>query len=467
MARARGCDLHAILAGAVICWAVMDGVGVAQESAEATEDLGNSYVLARRTTGQGSVIETLLFAGQAIVTEIAVPSRRDGGATTGAATVVRAPADNANAAGQDVTHAPLSMGPGFSGTWLAAEVVDGYLVLHRIRATGPVIHEIFNEGQKVGSVTEIDSSGGAGRLLGRNSFAFESTDDRFVVHLTQADGTRIRSTTEHGRFAGQMVERVAAVAVPPRSAIAKPSSQTTLEPVQPVARAPESQLLAPPQEATGRIMVEEPARFTSVPPGVVPLPRAFPYPRLRPSVAAVPGQTASPSPLRNHSGTPAPIIAAPTARSKPAVESASARPHAVTAARPIGSAPATTASAAGPRSVAPESTRGAPSARSKSTVADIAAQPPITTTAKPTAPTSKTDTLAVRPKPTQEMANVQPSHSVAAKPTAPTSKTGLLAAKPKPAQATANARPSQSVAGKPITAGVKPSRPVPSNTSSQ
>src|SRR5258708_36632023 len=74
MARARDCNLRAVLAGAVICWAVADGVAVAQEGAEATEELGNSYLLARRTTGQGWVIETLLFDGQAFITEIAVPA---------------------------------------------------------------------------------------------------------------------------------------------------------------------------------------------------------------------------------------------------------------------------------------------------------------------------------------------------------------------------------------------------------
>src|SRR5262252_8348722 len=74
MARPHRCDLRAVLAGAIICWAVADGVAVAQEGAEATEQLGNSYLLARRTTGQGSVIETLLFDGQTIVTEIAVPA---------------------------------------------------------------------------------------------------------------------------------------------------------------------------------------------------------------------------------------------------------------------------------------------------------------------------------------------------------------------------------------------------------
>jgi hypothetical protein len=49
-----------------------------------------------------------------------------------------------------------------------------------------------------------------GRPAGRNSFAFESTDDRFVVYLTQPNGTRIQATTEHGRFLDQVVERSAA-----------------------------------------------------------------------------------------------------------------------------------------------------------------------------------------------------------------------------------------------------------------
>jgi len=71
MARARGCALRAVLAGTIVCWAVAEGVAV--EAAEVTEDLGNSYLLARRTTSLGSIIETVLFAGEPIVTEIVVP----------------------------------------------------------------------------------------------------------------------------------------------------------------------------------------------------------------------------------------------------------------------------------------------------------------------------------------------------------------------------------------------------------
>ena len=55
MAPAGSCDLRAILAGAIFCWAVVDGSVVAQESAELTEDLGNSYLLARRSTSLGSL----------------------------------------------------------------------------------------------------------------------------------------------------------------------------------------------------------------------------------------------------------------------------------------------------------------------------------------------------------------------------------------------------------------------------
>jgi hypothetical protein len=46
MARARGCAIRAVLAGTIVCWAVADGVAVAQEAAEVKENLGNSYLLA-------------------------------------------------------------------------------------------------------------------------------------------------------------------------------------------------------------------------------------------------------------------------------------------------------------------------------------------------------------------------------------------------------------------------------------
>jgi hypothetical protein len=74
MARARGCALRAILAGTIACWAVAEGVAVAQEAAEAAEHIGNSYLVTRRTTSLGSIIETVLFAGEPIVTEIVVPA---------------------------------------------------------------------------------------------------------------------------------------------------------------------------------------------------------------------------------------------------------------------------------------------------------------------------------------------------------------------------------------------------------
>ena len=82
MARARGCALPAVLAGTIACWAVAEGVAVAQEAAEVTEDLGSSYLLARRTTNLGSTIETVLFAGEPIVTEIVVPAPDQGAIRT-------------------------------------------------------------------------------------------------------------------------------------------------------------------------------------------------------------------------------------------------------------------------------------------------------------------------------------------------------------------------------------------------
>src|SRR5689334_1523417 len=113
MARAYGCDLRAVLAGAVICWAVADGVALAQAGGEATEELGSSYLLARRTTGQGSVIETLLFDGQAIVTEIAVPTL-DAGPTAGTAgSTSRTLSGSTNAVLGAVTALPPGFASGF------------------------------------------------------------------------------------------------------------------------------------------------------------------------------------------------------------------------------------------------------------------------------------------------------------------------------------------------------------------
>ena len=98
MARAHGCDLRAVLAGAIICWATAEGIAVAQDAAEVREELGNSYLLTRRTTDQGSVIETLLYDGQAIVTDIAVPAP-DTGVTAGTTRAV-APASGGSAGAQ-------------------------------------------------------------------------------------------------------------------------------------------------------------------------------------------------------------------------------------------------------------------------------------------------------------------------------------------------------------------------------
>ena len=452
MARARGCDLRAVLAGMIICWAVAVGVAVGQEGAEVTEDLGNSYVLARRTTSQGSLIETLLFAGQAIVTEIVVPAGSEGSVTagtTGAAAVARAASGTANAARSDAANLPLGMGLGFGGTLLTGEIVDDYLVLHRTRANGAVTHEIFREGHKVGIVTEVDSSARAKRSPGRNSFAFESTDDRFIVHLTQPDGTRIRATTEHGRFSGQVVERVAAIAAPPRSAAAIPPSQP-LESLRPsMGRAPEPQRLAIPREPAGRIMEEPTPQVVPALPEAVPLPRAFPKPRLRPAIAAIPVQTGSPVPPGNSGNAPAPTAAAPAARPKPPVASVSA--------------PSPTAPPAAARPVASAPTAAAPTARPKPAVASVSTPPPAAARSVASAPTPAAP--LTRPKPPAASVNAFAPAGARPVASAPTPATPLTRPKPAVAAATttANARPSPAVATKPVPPVAKPSRPLPSS----
>ena len=442
MARACGCDLRAILAGAIICWAVANGIAVAQEGAEVMEDVGNSYQLARRTTSLGSVIETLLFAGQAIVTEIAVPGP-GAGVTAGTTGAAPAPAGNASAARGAAGTWLTSMGTDFGGTFLTGEIVDKYLVLHRIRASGPVTHDIYHEGHKVGAVSEVSASAGTTRLSGPNLFAFESTDDRFIVHLTQPDGTRIRATTEHGQFSGQVVERAAAVASPLRSA-GKPPSQPPLELMKPsIGRPPESQRLARPQEPAGRIMVEEPAsQIAPMTPEPVPLPRAFPKPQLRPTIATTPVQKTSPSQPGNDNSPP-------PAKPKPAVASVNAPPPAAVAARPIASAPKTV-----------------PPAKPKPAVASANPPPPAAATARPVASVPKTEQPSRPKSAVADIARHSPV-ATAAKPIAPTSTTATSAAKLKPTPTTANARPSQAAAAKPVTAAAKLSRSPPRGTSSQ
>jgi hypothetical protein len=415
MARARGCDLRAVLAGAVICWTVADGVALAQDGGEAKEELGNSYLLARRTTGQGSVIETLLFDGQTIITEIAVPAPDAGmtAGTTGA--IARALPGSASALPGGVAALPPGFASGFGGTWLTGEVIDDYLVLHRIRATDPVIHEIFHEGRKVGSVTELGPSIRTGKLAGRNSFAFESTDDRFVVHLTQPDGTRIRATTEHGRFLSQVVERSAALVAPPRPGVAV---ATPLAPSldAPLGRSPPPQRPAPPQEATTPIIVEEPApRVNFMLPETVPVPRPSPLPRTRPAIAAAPVRTAVPSPGGNfRASAPEPMAVAPVIRPRPATTSGSASPPATAATRPM--APASAIAAPAPRSIT--TTNVAPTAGSKPAVAAVAREPLATTPAKPVVRPTTAAAPAAKPKPALATENALPSPSAAARPVA-------------------------------------------------
>jgi hypothetical protein len=402
MARACGCDLRAILAGVIICWASVEGVAVAQEGAEVTEELGNSYRLARRTSGLGSMIETLLFDGRAIVTEIAVPAQ-DAGTIAGTTGVVAGtPAGNATAPPGSAAALPPGIGPGFGGTLLTGEVIENYLVLHRTRASEPVTHEIFHEGRKVGSVTEVGPLTRSAKSAGRNSFAFESADDRFIVHLTQPDGTRIHATTERGRFSGQVVERSAALAAPPRSGVAAPLAPL---PEPSIGRSSEPQRLVRPQEPARQIMVEEPApQVISPVPQAAPLPRAFPLPRVRPAANL-------------YRGTPELTSAAPVIRQKPTV-----KPTVTVSVPPsVGTATARAAAASSAINAlaarAAASANAAPPAGPKPAAAVIATEPaalaakPIVRASASTAPTAK-------PKQTLRTENAR-SLGGAAKPVVP------------------------------------------------
>jgi len=368
---------------------VAEGIAVAQEASEVareagevTEDLGNSYVLARRTTGQGSIIETLLFAGQPIVTDIAVPAT-DMGPT---AAIARTRSGSADAPPGDAAALPAGFGSGFGGTWLTGETVGEYLVLHRIRAGAPVTHDIFHDGRKVGSVSEVGPPVRTGRLAGRNSFAFESTADRFVVRLTQPDGTRILAATEHGHSLGQVVaDRSATLAAPSRSGVGVATpSEPSLEAFGPsIDRSPQPQRLARPQQPAGSIMREEPApKVIPLLPETAPLPRPSPLPRTRPAMGATPVRTVGPA--GNLSGsTPAP------------------------------------AAAAAPRPAAPASAITAPAAGPKPGVAAVATQRPAATPAKPIVPAPATAGAAANAKPVAATENSRPAPRGAARPATP------------------------------------------------
>ena len=305
MARARGCILPAVLAGTAIGWAVGERVAVAQEAVEVREDLGNSYQLARLTTAQGSIIETLLFDGQTIVTDVVLPTPGAGKSAGASGPTAGLPVVNANAAQRDVAAWPPGLGSGFVGTWLTGDIIDGYLVLHRIRADDPVAHDIFRDGKKVGSVAEVGPPIRAGRAAGRNSFTFERTDDRFVVHLRQPDGTTIHATTEQGRFLNQVVERSASPAAPPRTGAGAPTASARPPEAgrPPVSLSPEPQRTAPPQEAAGParanpVMMKEatPAALAQPEGGPARPPQPVPLPRTRPAIPTSAAALAGPKP---------------------------------------------------------------------------------------------------------------------------------------------------------------------------
>jgi hypothetical protein len=212
---------RSVLAGAMIAgWiGVAGGPAAAQQGAEVRENLGN-YVIGRRVTGQGTTIQTVLYRGLQIAIDLIIPAADGTSAATGAAAASgaapgpRAPVGVGTAMGNgesgDGTGAPRPFD--FVGTLLSGEISGDYFILHRMRAKEPPTHDIFRDGEKIGFVAEQALPKGVGSTPGRtgNSFSFESAGDRFIVHLTQPDGTRIHATFEKGRFSRQTVERAEA-----------------------------------------------------------------------------------------------------------------------------------------------------------------------------------------------------------------------------------------------------------------
>jgi hypothetical protein len=234
-----------VLAGAVIVgWiGVAGGPAVAQQGAEARENIGNDYVIGRRVTGQGTTIQTVLYRGLVIATDPIIPAAGGATPTTGAATGPRAPDGVASAKGNGESgdfvggSRPLE----FVGTLLSGEISgEDYFILHRTRMNGLPTHDIFRGGEKMGFVVEQPLRKGVGSAPGRagNVFSFESADGRFVVHLTQPDGTRIHATFENGRLSRQVVERTgpgidAGVMNGSAVSVAAPQSGALPEPVLP------------------------------------------------------------------------------------------------------------------------------------------------------------------------------------------------------------------------------------------
>jgi hypothetical protein len=215
------CGHWRVLAGAMIVgWTgVAGGPAAAQQGAEARENIGNDYVIGRRVTGQGTTIQTVLYRGYAIATDLVIPAggtspTTGAAAASGAATAPRAPDGVARAKGKgesgDVVGGPRPLD--FVGTLLSGEISgEDYFILHRTRTDGPPSHDIFRAGEKIGFVAEQVLRKDAGSAPGRtgNVFSFESADGHFIVHLTQPDGTRIHATFENGRLSRQVVERAA------------------------------------------------------------------------------------------------------------------------------------------------------------------------------------------------------------------------------------------------------------------
>jgi len=158
--------------------------------------------------------------------------------------------------------------------------------------------------------------------------------------LTQPDGTRIQATTEHGRFLDQVVERSAALPIPPHTGAsgAVPSVRPAGAVAPSTGRSLEPQRPAHPQDAGGSIRVGEPT-----PQVVLTQSDAVPLPR--PSIRATPARTASRLPVEESVRSASkPMTGAPAVKPNTATASGDRPPPAgVTKPRPIAPASATTA----------------------------------------------------------------------------------------------------------------------------
>ena len=195
---------------------LLTGISVAQQSPEIVETIGDAYQIGRLRVNGGMVVQTILYNGRPIATEIMLPTRGEVASAAGATTLAAAGALE------------------IAGTVLSGEVSGKYFILHRVRGNRSTIHEIFFDGELIGQVAEDsaptlaeeppgpgnESRNGKNPVTRGSAFSFESAGDALVVHIVQRDGTTIRATSSNGGRLEQVIERkAAAVPVVARDAV--------------------------------------------------------------------------------------------------------------------------------------------------------------------------------------------------------------------------------------------------------